>query len=753
MESYKYFPILAIDATINTDTGEGRAIEAILQQLETKDLATIKATTMIDGLNLLHTYKQISCLLVDWEVGKKAQEAYKIVAELRKINVDMPVFIMTERQKVDHIKLDTLSKITGYIWKMEDTANFISGRIEIAVKKYINKLFPPFFRALVDYAEQYKYAWHTPGHMGGEAFLKSPAGQIFYNFFGENIFRSDLSVSVPELGSLMEHTGVTGIAEKQAAEIFGAERTYFVTNGTSTANKIVMCGNITPGDVVLVDRNCHKSLQHALTLTGAVPVYFIPTRNALGIIGGIHLDLFDAARIKAAIKANPLVKDKNVRPKLAVITNSTYDGLLYDVVAIKEKLSSVVDNLHFDEAWYAYARFHELYDNRYGMCATHASHHPNIFTTQSTHKLLAAFSQASMVHVKSGAHAVDHDRFNEAFMMHTSTSPQYTIIASLDVATKMMQGPAGKALIDDAVNEAIIFRKKVMQIKSEIIATESQNSKKWFFDVWQPPIGRKTNEELTKKSTYWHLNKKDIWHGYHGLTDDYMMLDPIKVSIVTPGILTDGTMAEWGIPAPILASFLITRGIVDEKTGFYTFLLLFSIGVTKAKSGTLLTTMLEFKRLYDANVLLEKVLPDLVAQYSQRYAEVHIQEFAQEMHQYLRKHNIAKITQEVFSVLPEPVMTPAAAYHQLVKDKVENVKLSAIKGRIAAVMLVPYPPGIPIIMPGEKFSEQAVGIIDYLKVFEEYDNLFPGFETETHGLVIKEENGRKVYHVPCVLSE
>jgi len=761
MEFYKHFPVLVIDPAINTDTGEGRAIELIIHDLKDRELSVIKAATMKDGLNLLRSYKQISCALIDWEVGKKAKDAREIVDAIRKMNDNMPIFLMTEQQKVSHIDIKILGKINGYIWKMEDTANFISGRVERETKEYLKNLVPPFFRALIAYSEHYKYAWHTPGHMGGDAFLKSPVGRVFFEFFGERIFRSDLSVSVPELGSLMEHSGVTGAAEREAAEIFGAEQTYFVTNGTSTANKIVMCGCVTPGDVVLVDRNCHKSLQYALTLTGAIPVYFMPTRNALGIIGGIHIDSFDKKAIKKAIAANPLIKNKNVKPKLAVVTNSTYDGLIYDVVAVKEKLSGTVDSIHFDEAWYAYAKFYDLYEDRYGMCETHLKHHPAIFATQSTHKLLAAFSQASMVHVKSGAHKVDPDRFNEAFMMHTSTSPQYTMVASLDVAAKMMMGSSGQVLIKDAVDEAIVIRKKVVQIKDEIMAEKLPKKEKWFFDIWQPTTtvgsnGKKvkfeksSSSKLAKDSACWYLNRNDGWHGYKNLKDGYMMLDPIKVSIVTPGILANGEMAGWGIPAPLLASFLITQGIVDEKTGFYSFLLLFSIGVTKAKSGTLLATLFDFKKLYDENVLLEKMLPDLVAAYPERYKDVCIQDLAQEMHQYLKKNKITKITQEIFSILPEPVMTPAEAYYKLVEGKVKNVKLSQLKGKTAAVMLVPYPPGIPIVMPGEKFNKESEGIIDYLKVFEGYDNLFPGFETETHGLVIKEENGRKVYYVPCI---
>jgi len=762
MSLYKHFPILIIDPALDTKTGEGQADQAIIDELEDNGFSVIKSFTLEDAVEVSASYKQISCILLNKDKSADKNKTEKFIRYIRSMNETLPIFIMTEREKLADIDLETLNEISGYIWKMNDTPQFIAGRIRVEVKHYLSNLAPPFFKELVLYTEEYKYAWHTPGHMGGEAFQKSPIGRAFFDFFGEHIFRADLSVSVPELGSLMEHSGVTGEAEREAAKNFGADYTYFVTNGTSTANKIVLCGTVTPGDVVLVDRNCHKSLQHALTMTGAIPVYFIPTRNAYGIIGGIHHESFDEKKIKEAIRKNPLIKNKKIKPKLAVITNSTYDGLLYDVVAIKEKLSKTVDMIHFDEAWYAYAKFHEIYHDRFGMGKTHKKHHPAIFATQSTHKLLAAFSQASMVHVKNGKKKIDPDYFNEAFMMHTSTSPQYTIIASLDVASKMMQGSAGRTIINESIEEAVAFRKKVAQIKQKVVSDKKLPKKeKWYFDAWQPDtVKTKANQKtklantpdsiLNTKASCWYLNKTDKWHGYTGLKDGYMMLDPIKVSIVTPGINPDGSMADWGIPAPILAMFLMSRGIVDEKTGFYTFLLLFSIGVCRAKSGTLLVELQEFKRLFDENCSLKSVLPDLVKNHPERYENMTIQDLANEMHHYLKSQDITNMTMKIFSILPKPSMTPSDAYYELVRGNVEDVPLSQVKNRTAAVMLVPYPPGIPIIMPGETFEQSAMGIVKYLQVFEDFDNEFPGFETETHGIVIKTEKGRKKYYVPCI---
>ncbi|MDA3919103.1 MAG: beta-eliminating lyase-related protein [Salinisphaera sp.] len=427
------------------------------------------------------------------------------------------------------------------------------------------------------YGEEYKYSWHTPGHSGGVAFLKSPVGRAFFEFFGENVLRSDLSVSVPELGSLLEHSGVLGDVEQEAARTFGADRTYFVTNGTSTANKIVWHANVTRGDVVLVDRNCHKSILHAIVMTGAVPIYLPTTRNAYGIIGPIPKAELAPERIAQRIAEHALLGEAQGRVRLAVVTNATYDGLCYDVHSLRDALAGTVDVLHFDEAWFAYARFHPFYTGRFGMSAGESQQgHPITFTTQSTHKLLAAFSQASMVHVRDGdQHTLDPERFNEAFMMHTSTSPQYGIIASLDVASRMMRGAGGTALIEDTLNEALLFRNRFTQVASELEAED------WWFRLWQPeavePDAGDTNDIENKvhqspDPQNWLLDEKASWHGFQGLTQGYVVLDPTKVTVLTPGIADEADLAEWGIPAAVVARFLWNRGLVVEKTGLYSFI-------------------------------------------------------------------------------------------------------------------------------------------------------------------------------------
>jgi len=620
---------------------------------------------------------------------------------------------------------------------------FLARQVARAARNYLDGLLPPFFKALVQHTAQSNYSWHTPGHGGGVAYRKSPVGQAFHQFFGENTLRSDLSVSVPELGSLLDHTGPLAEAEARAARNFGADHTYFVINGTSTANKIVWHSMVGRDDLVLVDRNCHKSILHSIIMTGAIPLYLCPERNELGIIGPIPLSEFSRESIQAKIDASPLARGRvpnssGAMVKLAVVTNSTYDGLCYNAELIKQTLGNSVEVLHFDEAWYAYAAFHEFYAGRYGMGTVRSADTPLVFTTHSTHKLLAAFSQASMIHVQDGGQRqLDRDRFNEAFMMHISTSPQYGIIASLDVASAMMEGPAGRSLIQETFDEALSFRRALANLRQNLSPDD------WWFTIWQPAKAEGADDVVTRD---WLLQPQADWHGFGEVADDYVLLDPIKVTLVMPGLTADGTLDERGIPAAVVSKFLWERGLVVEKTGLYSFLVLFSMGITKGKWSTLLTELLEFKRSYDANLPLVNVLPSIAQAGKGFYQDMGLRDLCNALHACYRENATAKALKRMYTVLPEVAMKPADAYNQLVRGEVEAVPIEQLEGRIAAVMLVPYPPGIPLIMPGERFTAQTRSIIDYLQFARTFDQGFPGFDADVHGL--QREEG--VYTVDCI---
>jgi arginine/lysine/ornithine decarboxylase len=588
--------------------------------------------------------------------------------------------------------------------------------------------------------------------------LKSAVGRVFYDYFGENLLRSDLSISVGELGSLLDHTGPIGESEKYAARVFGAHRTYCVTNGTSTANRLIFTAAVTRDQIALCDRNCHKSIEHGLTLTGAIPTYYVPLRNRWGIIGPIHPDQFTQASIKKAIASNPLVHaGVDRKPVYSVVTNSTYDGLCYNAVAVEKLLDDSVDRVHWDEAWYGYARFNPIYRDRFGMRGDPQDHTgPTVFTTHSTHKLLAALSQASYLHIRDGRGAIPHARFNESFMMHASTSPLYTIIASNDITSAMMDGLGGLTLTHESIEEAVAFRQAMGRLHAHF-----GKSRDWFFNTWNATEvtlpGRRKRvafheapaDVLTSDPNAWVMHPGDGWHGFDSLPDDYCMLDPIKVSIVTPGVGKTGTLEKSGIPATLVTAYLDRHGIQVEKTTDFTVLFLFSFGITKGKWGTLVTALLDFKRDYDNNLPIELAIPKLTASHPARYAAMGLRDLADEMFDQLKSAKQTKWLAEAFSTLPRAHMTPAAAYRELVLDNIEHVELEDMANRLLATGVVPYPPGIPMLMPGESAGPDKGPYLSYLRALRGWDTRFPGFGHDTHG--VEEKDGR--YYMQCLRQD
>ncbi|MCG8907597.1 arginine/lysine/ornithine decarboxylase [Pseudomonas sp. DP-17] len=742
------FPILIVHRDIKADTVAGDRVRDIARELEQDGFSILSTASSAEGRIVASTHHGLACILVAAEGAGENQRLLQDVVELiRMARVrapQLPIFALGEQMTIENAPAESMAdlhQLRGILYLFEDTVPFLARQVSRAARKYLEGLLPPFFRALVEHTAQSNYSWHTPGHGGGVAYRKSPVGQAFHQFFGENTLRSDLSVSVPELGSLLDHTGPLAEAEARAARNFGADHTFFVINGTSTANKIVWHSMVCRDDLVLVDRNCHKSILHAIIMTGAIPLYLTPERNELGIIGPIPLSEFSRESIAAKIEASPLARGREPKVRLAVVTNSTYDGLCYNAQMIKQALGGSVEVLHFDEAWYAYAAFHEFYDGRYGMGTRRDDSGPLVFTTHSTHKMLAAFSQASMIHVQdAGARRFEQARFNEAFMMHISTSPQYGIIASLDVASAMMEGPAGRSLIQETFDEALSFRRALANVQQNLAEDD------WWFSVWQPPGVEGTDEVKTRD---WVLEPNADWHGFGDAVEDYVLLDPIKVTLATPGLTAGGRLDSRGIPAAVVSRFLWERGLVVEKTGLYSFLVLFSMGVTKGKWSTLVTELLEFKRSYDANQPLADALPSVAQAGGARYAGMGLRDLCDELHRCYRDHATAKAMKRMYTVLPEIAMRPAEAYAQLVRGEVEAVPVDQLEGRVAAVMLVPYPPGIPLIMPGERFTESTRSILDYLAFAQSFERNFPGFDSDVHGLQIREVDGEKRYTVEC----
>ena len=731
---------LVVSDKIGADDVYGHALDMLLAELEGLGVVVTEARASEEACAVVGADPRICLVLVDMEIVGERGGGAAVVRFVRDRSDELSIFLMAEREQLDAIPTEVVRESDGFVYLLDDTPDWIAGRLRDAAERYRRELAPPMFGGLVAFARTHEYSWHTPGHEGGSAFRKSPVGRMFADFFGEQTLRSDLSISVKELGSLLDHSGLIGEAERRASAIFGSDFTFFVTNGGSTSNRIVHHGCVTAGDIVALDRNAHKSAEQAVTMTHAVPVYMVTTRNRYGIIGPIPPGEMTADAIAAKVSGSPFAA-AGASPVLAMVTNSTYDGLMYHVPTVDETLGSHVDRIHYDEAWFGHGAFNPLYNERHAMhSGSRRQGGPTTFATQSTHKLLAGLSQSSFIHVRNGRKPVDAERFNEAFMMHASTSPLYAIIASNDVAAHMMKGKGGMLLTREAIDEAIAFRK--------MIARAGAESDGWFFSCWQPDSVRDAPSDLLATSAEaWQLRQADDWHGFSGLPDGYAMLDPTKVTVLTPGIAGDGTLAEFGIPACIVSAYLDEHAsVVVEKTQDYSILFLFSIGVTRGKWGSLVTCLFDFKRDFDRNLALRDALPALTAAHPDRYGAMGLADLAREMHETMRRTDQMNRLHAAFSALPEQAVLPTDAYAHVVRGTVEPVRLADLGGRTVAVGVVPYPPGIPLLMPGERAGAPNGPWLGYLAALQEFDQAFPSFEHDTHG--VQNKNGD--YAVLCL---
>jgi arginine/lysine/ornithine decarboxylase len=757
------FPIVIIDEDFRSENTSGLGIRALAQAFESEGHEVMGVTSYGDLSQFAQQQSRASAFILsiddeEFTPGPDLDPAVvnlrSFIEEVRRKNADVPIYVYGETKTSRHLPNDILRELHGFIHMFEDTPEFVARHIIREAKSYLEGVQPPFFKALLDYAEDGSYSWHCPGHSGGVAFLKSPVGQMFHQFFGENMLRADVCNAVEELGQLLDHDGAIGESERNAARIFNADHCFFVTNGTSTSNKIVWHHTVAPGDIVVVDRNCHKSVLHSIIMTGAIPVFLKPTRNHFGIIGPIPQSEFEPEAIKAKIKSNPLLKGlnpENINPKVLTLTQSTYDGVLYNTEIIKNMLDGFIPNLHFDEAWLPHAAFHPFYGAYHAMGKKRVRpKEAMVYSTQSVHKLLAGISQASHVLVQDSQNqSLDRHLFNEAYLMHTSTSPQYSIIASCDVAAAMMEPPGGTALVEESIAEALDFRRAMRKVDAEY-------GKDWWFKVWGPEelvedgIGRADNWIIkAEKKGRKKKNENPNWHGFGDLADGFNMLDPIKATIVTPGLNLDGKFDKAGIPASIVTKFLAEHGVIVEKTGLYSFFIMFTIGITKGRWNSLLTALQQFKDDYDRNHPMWRILPEFCQKYP-KYERMGLRDLCHHIHSLYSKFDIAKLTTEMYLSDLKPAMKPSDAYAQIAHKNTQRVPIDELEGRITTSLVTPYPPGIPLLIPGEVFNKK---IIDYLKFAREFNLQCPGFETDIHGLVeVKDDQGKTHYFADCVKS-
>ena len=778
MDYDKLFGFLICSAMPVPPTLSSSRLQRIIDELDRHGYATTISITTAEACSAIRSDASFGCVVVEWSLKESEREVETFVQFVRERGLDVPVFILVKRHLLEEIPVAVLGQVTGYIFIDEDTPEFVARNLVSHLRSYAESLKTPFFGALVDYTEQANQMWTCPGHNGGVFYQKSPIGRAFVEHLGEAVFRNDIDNSVVELGDLLIHEGPALAAEKAAARIFGADRTYFVLNGTSTSDKIALTSLVAPGDLVLFDRNNHKAaLQGALVFGGGIPIYLETDRNAHGMIGPIDFDALDEKRIRDAIQKNPLVKDQNAwqrkRPfRVAVIEQCTYDGTIYDVHMLVEKLGALCEYIVFDEAWGGFMKFHPLFKGHFAMGLDGLGPDaPGIMATQSTHKQLAGFSQASQIHVKDahldGQHRqVSHRRFNEMFMLHSSTSPFYPLFASLDVGAQMMKGRSGEVLWEDTIKLGIELRKKIRALHHEYEEIETDPTRKWFFDPFVPDVVQVRGQserwedvptdELASDVHYWELVPGEKWHGFGHLMPGYVMTDPNKLTLLTPGFDRDtGNYAAHGISAAIVAEFLREQRIVPEKNDLNSILFLLTPGLESSKAGTLLSALVKFKQLHDENSPLDDVIPSFVAAHHARYAGVGLRDLCAQMHAFYRERDASELQREQFRAahFPEVVMTPQEAMNELVRNNVELLPIEQISGRIAATLALVYPPGIGVVVPGERYGERALPMLDYFRMFEEGGNRFPGFENEIQGIYRKEEGDGSVRLYTYVINE
>lgn len=742
--------VLVVDSSLlELNTTNGRAVQELVDALRALHFEVIPAASFEDGRATVMSDASLCCLFVNWTAGGNDSashgQASELLREIRRRNKEVPVLLMAEHSCIDSLTLDIMRMVNEFVWMHEDTAEFIAARAKALITQYYDQLLPPFTKALFRYTlESPEYSWAAPGHQGGVAFTKSAVGREFLDFYGENLFRTDTGIERAAMGSLLDHSGPIRESEDYAAKVFGSHRSYAVLNGTSGSNRAIMAAVVGEGQVALCDRNCHKSIEQGLVMTGALPVFFVPTRNRFGIIGPIPKQQFRPEAIDARIAAHPLIDQASDRtPVYAVITNCTYDGMCYHAGQAQDLLAERVDQIHFDEAWYAYARFNPFYAGRFAMRGNPEEHDPDgptVFATHSTHKLLAALSQASYIHIRNGRKPVVHSRFNESYMLQASTSPLYAIIAANEIGAAMMQGGQGQTLTQEVINEAVDFRLALAKVNATF-----RDRGEWFFAPWNPPeitdpkTGKKIpfrladKARLTTDPSCWVLKPGESWHGFEQLEEEWCMLDPIKAGILTPGMNDDGSLMENGIPAAMVTAFLTQHGIVPSRTTDFMVLCLFSVGITKGKWGTLINALLEFKRHYDENTPVTACLPNLAGGHPARYAGMGLQDLCDEMFDYMKNSQMDRLQAEAFGQLPQPVVLPRRAFQAHMAGECEHLPLDKLAGRVSAVGVIPYPPGIPIVMPGENFGDPTQPWLSYIRSIAEWGEKFPGFEKELEG--------------------
>ncbi|MGL4364871.1 MAG: aminotransferase class I/II-fold pyridoxal phosphate-dependent enzyme [Bacteroidales bacterium] len=553
-------------------------------------------------------YGDVQAVVINWAVC----ESMQIIEQIIKLRSNIHIFIITTKQNTYDLYNPNLGNV-HFIQKQELVNNY-QQELQRILNTFNERRRTPFWTAYKDYVEEANYTWHTPGHAGGQSFKNSPYLYPFYEFFGDNVFQGDLSVSVEHLGSLLDSTGYVGMAEAKAARTFNVRKTYFVTNGSSNSNKIILQTLLRTGDKAIVDRNCHKSVHYSLIQAQAQPVYINSQFSTkYGIFAPPSIK-----DIEEALKGNPDVK-------LIVLTGCTYDGILIPirkVVNLVKKMNQANGTnikVFVDEAWFGYSSFHP-YFKEYSAILSGAD-----YVTHSAHKVLSAFSQSSYIHVNDPD--FEEDYFREIFHLYTSTSPQYQIIASLGVCSMQME-IEGFKLLSKALEQAKRFRDAVRKRLTMIKVVE--------FNDFQ--------QEFKHLKTYHYGN------------------DPLKVLL---------DISALNCEVKDIQAYLQEKGFEVEKTTHEgTILFLFTIGTSTSKEGELFFVLSELERE-------------------------------------AKRFDKKRIAEQNTVSIPN-IETAGLGYFF---SEREPMKIENALHRISSFLVTPYPPGIPVLVPGQSITKEH---IDYI---------------------------------------
>ena len=667
-----------------------------------------------------------------------------IIDRVDETKFGIPIFVFADKPEAFDPVLK--NKVYRLINRNKHSKTMIYTEIETAARQYEERLLPPFFEELSSYIKRGNLPFNCPGHQSGEYFKKHPAGRYLFDFYGEMIFRSDICNADVELGDLLIHEGPPNDALKNAAKVFNADKTYFVMNGTTTSNNIVVGAIVAPDDLVLFDRNNHKSVyESALIQCGGEAIYLETARNPFGFIGGIDDHCFDERYLRERIAHVAPEKVGMERPfRLAVIQLGTYDGTIYNARQVVDRIGHLCDYILFDSAWVGYEQFIPMMRDCSPLLLELNEKDPGIMVTQSVHKQQAGFSQSSYIHKKDGhirgqKRYVDHKRFNNSFRLHSSTSPFYPIYAALDVNARMQDREAGKRLWADCIKIGIGARKAVLKECKMLrpFVPPVVNGKRWEeYDT----------EEIAANIDFFKFVPGAKWHSYEGFGEDQYFVDPNKFMLTTPGINVEtGEYEDFGIPATILASYLRDNNTIPEKCDFNSILFLLTPAESEEKMDALVSHLARFERLIENDAPINEVLPFLYGKHENRYRGYTIRQLCQEMHDFY-KNSDAKTYQKMLfreAFFPEKHMSPRAANIELIRNNAKLVKVENILGEVALEGALPYPPGIFCVVPGEKWSVVAQ---KYFLILEEGINRFPGFSPEIHGVYLEEEaDGVKAY--------